>query len=64
MVEDTGMTFTENEYVAKFMLKKLTTETSSELRLSKAQYTQLNDTGEEMPVLAEHTFSFSIMHLT
>ena len=47
MVEDTGMTFTENEYVAKFMLKKLTTETSSELRLSKAQYTQLNDTGEE-----------------
>ena len=59
MLEDTGMTFTENEYVAKFMLKKLTTETSSELRLSKAQYTQLSDSGEEMPVLAEHTFSFS-----
>ena len=59
MVEDAGMTFTENEFVATFMLKKLTTETSSTLTLNKSQYTLHGEASEEMPSSADHTFGFA-----
>ena len=52
LVDEAGMNFSEDEFVAKFMLKKLTPETESVFTLGKAQYNEYSAaaTGEERPI--------------
>ena len=63
MVDNGGMTFEENEFVAKFMLKKKTDETESPFTLGKQQYTVYNpsvtDGDKEKPVSEDFYFGFN-----